>query len=300
VPITQAAEAEQPSDSVSSRVNASFDDAQEAVASGNIFRESTDLRMCHAGSHQIFAFRFTGITVPPGATIVTAAIQFTADSPSKSTGSPEFTIYGEATDDAATISSPNFSISNLPKTTASASWSPGAWDTDEEAGPEQKTSDLSEILQEIVDREGWSSGNAVKFIIEGPDSASDVRAAVAYDGDPDLAPLLEITYQEAPAGIEVAQTLVPVAQAAEAGVATRATVAQTLAPVTQAAAAGIAGQVTIVQALAPLTQAAAVQLATPVILAQTLVPVTQAAAATAVAIPGRRPMMIHGGGISVG
>ncbi len=51
--------------------------------------------------------------------------------------------------------------------------------------------DLSPIVHEIVNREGWSSGNALAFVITG----TGRRTADAYDGDPALAPRLHITYR---------------------------------------------------------------------------------------------------------
>jgi Tfp pilus tip-associated adhesin PilY1 len=53
-----------------------------------------------------------------------------------------------------------------------------------------KTPDLSSIVQEIVNRANWVSGNAMAFIIEG----TGRRTAISRDQDSALAPILTVTY----------------------------------------------------------------------------------------------------------
>jgi hypothetical protein len=53
-----------------------------------------------------------------------------------------------------------------------------------------RTPDLSDIVQEIVDRSGWSSGNEMAFIIEG----SGERKTKSYDGNRVVAPLLHVEW----------------------------------------------------------------------------------------------------------
>ena len=53
---------------------------------------------------------------------------------------------------------------------------------------DQRTPDLSALLQEIVDRPGWRSGNAVALILSG----AGRRTARAYDGLQAGAPLLHV------------------------------------------------------------------------------------------------------------
>ena len=62
----------------------------------------------------------------------------------------------------------------------------------------QRSSDLSAVVQEIVDREGWVSGNAMAFMIMG----SGKRVADSREGGSDKAAVLHIEYSQ-PAEIEV-------------------------------------------------------------------------------------------------
>ncbi len=59
-----------------------------------------------------------------------------------------------------------------------------------EAGPDQQTPDIASVIQEIVDRGGWNSGNSLVIIITG----TGTRTAEAYDGDQAGAPLLHVEY----------------------------------------------------------------------------------------------------------
>jgi len=70
------------------------------------------------------------------------------------------------------------------------SWSPPVWTTVGQAGPDQRTPDLMPIVQEIVDRPGWASGNSLVVIISG----TGERVAESYEGDSAGAPLLHVEY----------------------------------------------------------------------------------------------------------
>lgn len=134
----------------------------------------------------------SGNMIPPGATILSAEIQFTAES--NSTGAAALTVYGIAEDNADPFSAADDILSRT-KTAASASWTPGTW-TQGDAGTAQKTTDLTAIVQEIVDRPGYSLGNNIGFLIDGKGR----RNAESFDTDPASAPQICITYDvpEAP------------------------------------------------------------------------------------------------------
>ncbi len=172
--------------SVSSRVSASTDDAEESVSSGNMYLNSTDLELTHenGANEQRIGMRFSSINIPIGAIITNAYIDFKADDVNSSAGN--LTIWGEDVDDAITFSATD-KISTRIKTSASVAWSPSAWNT---IGVVHQTPNINTVIQEIVNRSGWNSGNDVVVIIEGQGE----REAESYDGDPAGAPLLVINY----------------------------------------------------------------------------------------------------------
>jgi len=69
-------------------------------------------------------------------------------------------------------------------------WSPLAWATKGAAGGEQRISDISRIIQEIVEQPGWLSANSPAFIITG----TGTRVAESCNGDRGGAPMLHAEY----------------------------------------------------------------------------------------------------------
>ncbi|HET6323632.1 MAG TPA: hypothetical protein VFG04_02945 [Planctomycetaceae bacterium] len=134
-------------------------------------------------------FRFQGVTIPQGATITAASL--TLDFASRS-GSPSNSVVGEAADNSATFTTATNNISGRSQTSASATWNMGSITTGNATSP-----DLSSIIQEIVNRVGWVSGNALSLIIEVPHAPANGAVVVAYDGTPANAAQLSITYGSA-------------------------------------------------------------------------------------------------------
>jgi hypothetical protein len=172
------------------RVAASSDDAEEA-SSGSVDLTSSDLELVTDGSKvQTVGMRFPGVTIPPGALVLEAWVQFEVDE--TSSGATALRIDGEASDDAAPFAKVTRNVSARARTTAFVGgWSPAAWTTVGARGAAQRTPDLRLLVQEIVDRSGWQSGRAIAMIVSG----AGHRAARAYDGLPAGAPLLHVTYQ---------------------------------------------------------------------------------------------------------
>lgn len=172
---------------VSSQVNSSSDDAEEA-ASGVMYLTSSDLEMVYDGSNQLIGVRFNNLGIPVNAAIDTAYIQFTVD---ETTSAPaSLTIRGEAEDNPPTFSAGFNNISSRSTTFSSVTWNPLAWATVGDRGIDQRTPGLNDIVEEIVARPGWASGNSMVFVVSG----SGERVAEAYDGVSAYAPQLVIQY----------------------------------------------------------------------------------------------------------
>ncbi len=175
------------------RVAAGSDDAEES-ASGAMSLTSSDLELVHIGSgDQTVGIRFVDVDIPRGAAIVNAYVQFKVDE----TGSQatSLTIEAQDTDNAQAFTSSKWNISNRAPTGAGVWWDPAAWTTVGQAGAAQRTPDLSSIIQEVINRSGWSSGNSLVLIITG----SGKRVAESYNGDRNGAPLLHVEYSTGPA-----------------------------------------------------------------------------------------------------
>ena len=174
---------------VEARPAASSDDAEEKT-SGSVSLTSTDLELVVDGSaNQTVGIRFPSLSVPAGATVVRAWVQFTTDE--ATTGATNLTIGAQAADNPATFASTSRSVSSRARTTASVAWTPPAWPTKGQRGTDQQTPDLSPLLQQVLSRAGWASGNAVVIVISG----TGTRTASAFDKAATSAPVLHVEYQ---------------------------------------------------------------------------------------------------------
>ncbi len=172
------------------RVSASSDDAEENTTTGKVNRGSSDLELVDQGSlFQLVGMRFNGLNIPQSATITSAFIQFQADE--IHSGTTSLTIEGQATDNAQTFTNVTANISSRDRTNAAVNWDPVPWTTVGEAGSDQQTPDITSVIQEIVDRSGWTTGNSLVILISG----SGRRAAESFNGDRVGAPLLRVTFE---------------------------------------------------------------------------------------------------------
>ncbi|MCW2285377.1 hypothetical protein M2323_003316 [Rhodoblastus acidophilus] len=178
------------------RVSASIDDVEQ-FASGSVYTNSSDLELTDdvqttGGTGQTVGIRFTGVNIPVGATITNAYIQFQAKE--VWTGATSVTIRADASANAAAFTTATNNVSSRTKTSASVGWSIAPWSTIGAAGVDQRTPDLTSVVQQIVNTSGWAALNSMAFIVTG----SGTRTAWAYDGNAAAAPLLHIEYTMAP------------------------------------------------------------------------------------------------------
>lgn len=170
-------------------IASSADDAEES-ASGTVNRTSTDLELVNDGAagNQIVGVRFTGLTIPPGAVITDARIQFKADETQSTATTLDIAVHTADTAAAFTSTAGNLSSRTLAAT--SVLWQPPAWNTIGEASAAQRTPNLAALVQEIVSRPGWASGHAIAFLIAG----TGHRTAEAFDKAGGTPPGLSVTY----------------------------------------------------------------------------------------------------------
>jgi hypothetical protein len=135
------------------------------------------------------------VTVPKGATIKAAYLQLTA-SVDRSNQTVNLRFTGQADDNPTALPTGSTSWDSTPRTTALADWNnvpTFLLDT------VYTTPSLVEIIQEIVNRPGWASGNNLVLFMEDNGSTADLgnvdRYGWSYDGDPLKAPRLVIDYE---------------------------------------------------------------------------------------------------------
>jgi len=140
-------------------------DAQEA-ADGAVSLDGTELDVGadSGGDSTTVGLRFTGVQVPKHAAILSAHIQFASSS--AAVEEAVFGIHAQASGDAPAFAASTGNLTSRPRTGVGVSWVPVSWDAGVE-GMDQRTPNLAGIVQELVDREDWSSGNAVVFLVNG-------------------------------------------------------------------------------------------------------------------------------------
>ena len=178
-------------DIISIRVSGGNDDAEEATAGagiGSISFTSTDLELVEDGTrgNQYVGMLFRNILITQGKTIKSAYIEFTVDEAGTAgTKDPNLIIYAHNVDNAPAFTSTNYDLSSRPSTTSTVNW----LITDSWAiGSKKKTIDISLVIQEIVNRPGWVSGNSIAILIRG----TGKRTAASYNGNAGNAPLLVV------------------------------------------------------------------------------------------------------------
>ncbi|NJL76315.1 MAG: T9SS type A sorting domain-containing protein, partial [Saprospiraceae bacterium] len=152
-------------------IDALFDDDIDAGWEG----EPDDQNILTAG------LRFRGINIPREAVIDSAYILVFSHEAKTAEDVARITIAAEATDNAQTFTE-DMLISDRPRTNASLLWEVaepwGLWTP-------HRTPDLSHIVQEVVNREGWQAGNAIAFVLlgenQGPSEVENAREFESFE-----------------------------------------------------------------------------------------------------------------------
>ncbi len=181
----------------------------EEAADGRMRVGDTDIEIAEWNTaatpdygEQNCGFRFNNVQIPPGAIIASASIQFTVDG----TGSnpAEMTIFGENVGHALQYDeiTPANSVSGRTLTTASVVWDILPWLAIGDKLAAQKTADLKTIIQEIINRGDWVSGNSLNLIMKpsgistGLTTSNTAVGREAETFESNFPPELIITYLE--------------------------------------------------------------------------------------------------------
>lgn len=157
-----------------SKVSNGNDDAEEGVSSnvGTMDLTSSDLEIMTDGSRtQLIGIRFTNLNIPKGAIIDSAFIQFTNVGDKNPVNGNAF-LRGELSPNSGTFTTAAFNISNRNRTIDSVLWAgstDASWSTSQPNAktPNQRTPDLKNIVQSIINQGAWSTGNPITFILNG-------------------------------------------------------------------------------------------------------------------------------------
>jgi hypothetical protein len=159
-------------------ITSTSDDAEEVLTTHAMDITSTDLEITYDTFNQYIGMRFQSVNIPQGTIIQSAVLEFECDEASSGAGS--VTILGEDIDNAPTFSTGIGNITNRTLTSNFSSWTfGGAW----VAQTKYNSSDLKNVIQEIVDRTGWNANSNLVIVINSSlTSKINSRTAEAYEG----------------------------------------------------------------------------------------------------------------------
>jgi len=146
--------------------------------------------------HQI-GLRFLPM-IPAGSSINNATIQFT--SASIHTNPTTLSIDGELNSNSPTFTTNQTDISSRTLTGSPVSWSVNPWGQNER-GPDEVTSNLTTLVQTLVNQAGWQAGNGMVFVFKPGAGCVDTqcyREAVSFDGDSTNTAVLSVDYTPPP------------------------------------------------------------------------------------------------------
>lgn len=149
--------------------------------------------------------RFQNVTIPKDSTINSAILTFTAMT-NESLTTVNSRIYAEATDNPSDFSADTQGsfIARYSNPTTKVNWDNiGAW----VLNSEYESPDIKAVIQAIVNRAGWVSGNALVIFWEDFDGRSAPqllgrrRQGYPYNNTPAKATRLDIDYDAPPSGM---------------------------------------------------------------------------------------------------
>jgi hypothetical protein len=177
-------------DTISIPIISILDDLEESLEDGAIDVASSDIELGVDGPpdpRNFVGLRFVDVGIPALSTINSASVQFMVDEDDDEVTNVR--ILGELAANSAAYADMPFNLTSRDRTTNSVLWSNiPVWTGEGTTGPDQRTPDISAIIQEIIDQPGWAAGNALSVFIL-PDPITDntgERTAISFDksGDP--------------------------------------------------------------------------------------------------------------------
>ena len=168
-------------ETITKRIKSCNDDAEE-YSDGDMTRSSIDLDL---GEYYV-GLRFRSLNIPQGTTITEAYVTFTGTE--TETGTTNVAICVENSGDADAFSSSDDDITDRPHASKVVNWSPGTWVNN----GKYNTPNLNEIVEAIVGRSVWNSGNDMAFMFK-PNGGD--RDAYTHDDNSSKAALLTVVYE---------------------------------------------------------------------------------------------------------
>lgn len=171
-------------------------DGATGYTDGTFYSQGTNQYIACSTTKQMFSnYVFPALNIPQGATIDSATLTLTARDNQDWSNAPSSLLIGaEQVDNAIALQSGDYTT-RYDDVGVQTNWNPGTWGTIN-SGQLIEGSDVTVLVQQIVDRGGWSSGNNIGFTMLGPTTSGCYTChspSVTTDSN---RPLLEVTYTD--------------------------------------------------------------------------------------------------------
>jgi hypothetical protein len=174
---------------VMSQVNSSSDDVNEVNSSFTANSSTAWLGTGGSASNSYTGLRFTNLAVPQGATIISAKIEVTSSR-------TQWINIGFQIAADSTGNSQMFTTTNRPSQRGlTANKVNHTSDIQWLNGTKYQLNEMNTVIQEVVNRSDWQSGNSLSIILKGTVGTWGRKFIHAFDGSPVNAAKLIVTYQ---------------------------------------------------------------------------------------------------------
>jgi len=169
------------------------DDDVEQYGYGKITKGNNDLELGYDGSDRGFqtvGLRFNEVNIAKESPITHAYIQFTSEETDDDYSRVNVRVHD--VDSAEEFSYTYYNVSGRVTLSDSVIWEIAPWNATEQNGVDQRTPEMKELIQAIVNRNNWDGDNSISFAIQG----IGTRTAYSYDSgnEDDYQPILWIEY----------------------------------------------------------------------------------------------------------
>ena len=186
--------------SIEVAISTGNDDVEERQ-NGDLYTDSSDLELVYdahsSGGYQVIGLRFRSLALPKNVTITSAYLQFTADESNSTNTELEISLHDNSNSPAFSNSN---KVSNRSTFSNKVTWNPQSWSSGQN-GNGQRSPNLKNMVQSLVNKNDWTSGNNASFIIRGKGvsltNTSAKRVADSYEGGASKAPKLIVNYETA-------------------------------------------------------------------------------------------------------
>lgn len=170
-------------------------DSDDGYANGALYNTG-EIQIGRVDNDQRCFCRFPNVTIPKGATIISAVLTIRTTSTARADTVVFANIYASQADNPSAPGT-NAAVFALSGGSGSGTWNVGA---PVAANTNYNSPSLTTVIQEIIDRAGWASGNAILLFTTATATMNDYSQSNDYSISSSTCWILTINYTPAEGG----------------------------------------------------------------------------------------------------